>query len=186
MNLKYFLLTFCAVFLITTVKAQEPAASAEVILKEAYQQAAKEKKNVFIIFHASWCGWCHKMDEAMNDESCKSLFNDQYVIRHLVVNESPQNKKLENPGAQEVLAKFHGDKQGIPFWLILDENGKLLADSQIRPQGAGLDVVGENIGCPSKKEEIAAFTKILKNTSRLTEQQLGVINKRFEAINTGH
>lgn len=187
MKLKYFLLAVCALFMMNTVKAQAPAQSAEQILKEAYQQAAKEKKNVFVIFHASWCGWCHKMDEAMNDASCKDLFNSQYVIRHMVVLETtPENKKLENPGAMELLAKYHGDKQGIPFWLVLDKNGKLLADSQIRPEGAGLDVTGENIGCPAKKEEVAAFTKILKNTSKLNDAQLAIITKRFEAINAGH
>ena len=56
MNLKYFLLTICALFCITAVKAQEAAAPAALVLKEAYQRAAKEKKNVFVIFYASWCG----------------------------------------------------------------------------------------------------------------------------------
>src|SRR5262245_46462193 len=61
------------------------APSAETILKEAYQRAAKEKKNVMIIFHASWCGWCHKMDTAMNDVACKKFFTDNYVVEHLTV-----------------------------------------------------------------------------------------------------
>lgn len=122
----------------------------------------------------------------MNDASCKELFANNYVIRHLVVLENDKNKNLENPGAMELLTKYHGDKQGIPFWLVLDQNGKLLADSQIRPEGASLETVGQNIGCPGQKEEIAAFKKILKNTSKLTEAQLGVIEKRFAAINPGH
>ncbi len=42
-------------------------------LKESMQQAAAENKNVFIIFHASWCGWCHKMDTSMNDQSVKII-----------------------------------------------------------------------------------------------------------------
>lgn len=185
MKSKHLILAICALLFVTAAKAQEAPKSTEVILREAYKQAAKENKKVFVIFHASWCGWCHKMDEAMNDASCKELFANNYVIRHLVVLEH-ENKALENPGAMELLTKYHGDKQGIPFWLVLDKDGKLLADSQIRPAGASLETIGQNIGCPAQKEEIAAFTKILKETSKLTDTQLAVIQKRFEAINPAH
>src|SRR5690606_25443283 len=99
----------------------------------------------FLMFHASWCGWCHRMDDAMNDSTCKNFFTDNYVICHLVVKEMGDKKKLENPGAEELLAKYHGDKAGIPFWLIFDKNGNLLADSQERPEGAGLDEAGKNV-----------------------------------------
>lgn len=44
--------------------------SATEILNEANSRAAKENKNVFVIFHASWCGWYQKMDSAMNDPAC--------------------------------------------------------------------------------------------------------------------
>ena len=53
--------------------------SATEILNEANAQAAKENKNVFVIFHASWCGWCHKMDSAMNDPVCKKFFDDNFI-----------------------------------------------------------------------------------------------------------
>jgi hypothetical protein len=119
------------------------------------------------------------MDKSMNDTSCEKLFKDNYVIAHLVVKESEDKKSLENPGAEAMLAKYHGDKSGIPFWLIFDKNGKLLADSQIRPEGAGLDVAGENVGCPSQPQEIAHFIKVLKATSSLNEQELAVIQTRF-------
>ena len=46
----------------SATKAQEPVQSAKEILSEAYSLAAKENKKVFIMFHASWCGWCHRMD----------------------------------------------------------------------------------------------------------------------------
>ena len=186
MKLKYLFLAVFLLFAIDIVNAQEPAKSAEFILSDAYKQAAKEKKKVFVIFHASWCGWCHKMDDAMNDVSCKQLFAENYVICHLVVLESDKNKNLENPGAMDLLKKYHGDKQGIPFWLVLNKEGKLLADSQIRPAGASLDTMGENIGCPAKKEEVDAFLKVLKSTSSLSDTQLATIGKRFEHINPAH
>ncbi|AOM76215.1 thioredoxin family protein [Pedobacter steynii] len=182
MKTKKILFTVCALFLFATSYAQQPAKSADLILKEAYKQAAKEKKKVFVIFHASWCGWCHKLDTAMNDVSCKKLFDDNYVTTHLTVMENDKNKHLENPGAIELMKTYRGDKSGIPFFLIMDEKGKLLADSQIRPEGASLDSPGENMGCPASKEEIIAFQKVLKKTSKLTETELGTITRRFSAI----
>ncbi|HQV55912.1 MAG TPA: thioredoxin family protein, partial [Chitinophagaceae bacterium] len=90
--MKQILISLSLLFAAVVVKAQEPVQTTKQILNEAYALAAKENKKVFIMFHASWCGWCHKMDKSMNDESCKKYFDDNFVIRHLVVNESPDKK----------------------------------------------------------------------------------------------
>jgi thioredoxin-related protein len=157
--------------------AQTPA-SADEVLKEAYQQAAKENKNVFVIFHASWCGWCHKMDTSMKDPVCKAFFNDNYVICHLVVDESKDKLALENPGAKELKIKYNGDRQGIPFWLIFDKEGNLLSDSKMRGKMDGPEK-GANTGCPASEKEVTAFIEILQKTSTLNTDQLEIIRKRF-------
>ena len=167
-----------ALLFATNANAQPAPASADEILKEAYDLAAKENKNVIIIFHASWCGWCHRMDTSMNDKSCKKFFDDYYVVRHLVVDESKDKQNLENPGANELRTKYHGDGIGIPFWLLFDKNGKLLSDSKIRTKGAGPET-GDNIGCPASEKEVAYFVNILKQTSGLSADQLEIIRKRF-------
>ena len=166
-NIKPLLLCF-AIFFIQQSFAQEKASS---ILDKAYQQAQKENKNVFVMFHASWCGWCKTMDKKMNDASCKEFFDKNYVITHLVVLESKDNKGLENPGAFDLLKKYKGEKSGIPFFLIFDKNGKFLEDS--------FDSNGQNIGCPATEEEIAEFMKILKKTSGLTDEDRENITKSF-------
>jgi thioredoxin-related protein len=160
--------------------AQQGPLSVDDILKEAFQQATKEKKNVLVMFHASWCGWCHKMDSSLNDKSCKKFFDDNFVIRHLTVDEYADKKTLENPGVYEFRAKFAGaDQAGLPFWIVFDKNGNLIADSQIRPEGVGLDQKGESVGCPAAEKEVAYFISILKKTTKLNDQQLSVIEKRF-------
>ena len=177
MKLSSIAVSFILLFSITA-KAQPSPPSADEILKGAYLAATKENKNVLIIFHASWCGWCHKMDKSMNDEVCKKFFENNFVIRHLVVDESEDKKNLENPGADELRKKYHGDGQGIPFWLVFDKNGKLLADSKMRDEG-GSPETGENVGCPSSKNEVEYFISVLKKTTRLNSAQLETISERF-------
>jgi len=173
------IITIISVLIFSTVHAQRGPLSADEIIQEAMQQAAKEKKNVLIIFHASWCGWCHKMDSSINDKACKKFFDDNYVIRHLVVDESKDKKNLENPGADELRTKYNGDNEGIPFWLIFDKDGKLLADSQLRPEGASLEAKGENVGCPAAEKEVAHFINVLKKTSHINKPEQVAIEKRF-------
>ena len=165
--------------LVAVVAHAQPAPPAEKVLKDAMQRAAHEHKNVFIIFHASWCGWCHRMDSILNSAACKKLFNDNYVIEHLTVMESKTKLSLENPGAQDVLKKYNGEGQGIPFWLIFDAKGNLLGDCLMRPEGADLTTKGENTGCPATKEEVAHFLKVLKKTAALNAAQLAVVEKSF-------
>lgn len=167
--MKIKLLLLClTVLLMPKVEAQEDA---NRILKDAYQQAKAEDKNVLLIFHASWCGWCKKMEKNINDEACKLLFNDNYVIVYLTVHESEDNAYLENPGALEVLKQFKGEKSGLPFWVFLDKKGKLLEDS--------FDSDNQNIGCPGSEIEVAQFTEKLKTTSNLDAAALAIISEKF-------
>lgn len=161
---------------IANAQSAKPASD---ILNAAYKTAAKEKKNVFVIFHASWCGWCHKMDTAMNDKSVKAFFDKNYVIEHLVVNEPDAKKHLENPGAKELLLKYNGADQGIPFWLVLDPQGNLIANSRKKKDGATPDDPGSNVGCPATEEEVDYFVQVLKKTSSLKENELKAIADRF-------
>jgi thiol-disulfide isomerase/thioredoxin len=166
-------------FVFFSAWSQQGPASVDQIMKEARQQATKEKKNILIIFHASWCGWCRKMDSSVNDESCRKFFDDSYVIRHLVAYESKDKKSLENPGAYAFLSKYNADDLGLPSWFIFDQNGNLLADSQMRQRGASNTTQGENIGCPATPKEVAYFIDVLKKTSHLSVAQQAAIEKRF-------
>ncbi|MCD0487537.1 thioredoxin family protein [Pedobacter sp. MC2016-14] len=177
-------LTLTAILLISgSLFAQQAAntpPTAEQVLLEATALAKKEHKSVFIIFHASWCGWCHKMDDSMNDPAVKTYFDKSYVIRHLTVMEAKGKENLENPGASDLLKKYNSDGYGIPVWFIFDKNRKLLADSHIRPAGTGFEVKGSGIiGCPAAKEEVAEFIAALKKSSSLKENELAAIADRF-------
>jgi hypothetical protein len=116
------------------------------------------------------------MDASMNDNSVKQFFDQTYVIRHLTVDESSDKKNLENPGAAELRTKYNGDKQGIPYWFILNANGKLLADSRLHSDGK---VTGNNVGCPARPDEVNYFISVIKRTSDLNYMQLALIQEQF-------
>ena len=119
------------------------------------------------------------MDSSINDKSCRKFFDDSYVIRRMVAYESKDKKNLENPGVYAFLSRYHADELGLPSWFVFDQNGNLLADSQMRPHGANITTPGENIGCPASEKEVASFIEVLKKTSHLNASQQAAIEKRF-------
>ena len=161
------LLAFC----FATGRAQTTP-SADEVLQAAYAKAAGEHKKVFLIFHASWCVWCRKMDSSMNDISCKKFFDDNFVITHLVVMESKGKEDLENQGARDLLKKYKAESSGIPFWIVFDAEGNVLADAKRPPQN-------KNVGCPAKEEEVEYFIEVLKKIANPTGEELNTIRTRF-------
>ncbi|MCA4782641.1 thioredoxin family protein [Empedobacter stercoris] len=133
------------------------AQTATEILTKAQNQAKVENKNVFLIFHASWCGWCKKMEKNMDDPLVKSYFDANYVKTFMTVQERAEKKNLETPGGDAVNEKLGGKDQGLPFWVILDSEGKVLEDSRVN---------GENIGGPASEEEVNQLITKLETTSK--------------------
>jgi len=174
-----FLVLILALSATVNLNAQATPDAAGIILEKAVTEAGAKNKKVLLMFHASWCSWCHKMDNALNDISCKKYFDDNFVITHITVLESKGKENLENPGGLAMMEKFNGKNQGLPYWVILDKNSNLLFDSQVRKTQAGGTIKGENVGCPASQPEVDHFVSILKKTTSLNEAQLATIIKRF-------
>src|ERR1700759_516773 len=104
--MKLYLSILVALFTGYTGFAQTTPAPTASVLKEAYTKAASGNKKVILIFHASWCGWCKKMEASINDPSCAKFFDDNYVIAYLDVLESKGKENLENPGSLDLLKKY--------------------------------------------------------------------------------
>jgi hypothetical protein len=132
------------------------------LLASAQKQAGREHKNVLVMFHASWCGWCKRLETVMDRPEYKKLFADNYVVVPLDVSENGPKKALENPGADKMMSDLGGEKSGLPFYAFLDAKGKKLADSNVMPPKEGTP---QNIGYPGSRDEIAAFDALLKQTA---------------------
>lgn len=148
--------------------AQEKA---DVILKKALTEAKAENKNVLLMFHASWCKWCHTMENNMKLPETKPVFEKKFVTAYVDVQEMGEKKKLENPGGEALMNKYKGKDAGLPFWLILSPGGKVLADS--------FNDKKENLGCPSTAEEVDVFLAKLKKSSKMNDNELQAVKKAF-------
>ncbi len=166
--------------LFSGVMAQTTPPSAQSVLDEAMAVAKAENKNVCIMFHASWCGWCHRMDSIMNTPANKPFFEANWVTRHLVVMEFKEDlKKNENPGGKEMMENYNGKNTGIPYWLIFNPKGELLADSRMPAKDkTGMDI-RTNTGCPAAADEVEYFEYVMKHTTKLTAEEISKIGDTF-------
>ena len=104
-------------FLLFVIASSQAIAqkSTEEVLNETFSKAQLEDKNVLVIFHASWCSWCKKMEKQLKDPQISESIEDIFVIAYLTVMESKQNKHLENPGAAEFFRRTRRSSFGNTF-----------------------------------------------------------------------
>ncbi len=165
-------LTLLLALAVSPVSASGPAPAKE-ILAAALTRAASDGRNVFVIFHASWCRWCKKLDGVLDAPEVKRSFECSYVTVHIdVLERGGKVDSLENPGGRALMSEFGGEKSGLPFYVVLDGTGKTLITSNLMPGNS-------NIGYPGAPEEIDAFASILKASAphMSDDQRKAIITK---------
>jgi len=96
------------------------------------------------------------------DKEMSKLMTASFVIVHIDVQENQDKRDLENSGGEDLMKGWHGS--GLPFLVVLDPAGKVLADSNLTGKE------GSNIGYPAKPEEIQHFMRMMKNAPHLNGQ----------------
>ena len=171
-----------AIFAASTPPAPaEKAAPAQELFQKAVE-AAGVKRNVLVLFHASWCGWCRRLEKYTRVPEVTAILDRHYAVLWLTVDERGDRKALDNPGADEVRNAIGGKGDGLPVYAAFDRNGKVLGSSVRR----GLDGKEENIGFPRTPDEIEHFFGVLRSGApRLSAAEEASLRKALVALLNG-
>ncbi|MBI5444398.1 MAG: thioredoxin family protein [Deltaproteobacteria bacterium] len=147
---------------------------AESVLAAAARDGKSGKRSILVIFHASWCGWCRKLEAVLSVPSVEEILERHYETASLTVQERGEKEALENAGAEELLASIAGKDAGLPFTVVLDrKTRRAIATSNLAGPGT-------NIGFPSKTDELDAFIAMLrKGAPRMTAAEAETIRAAF-------
>ena len=136
--------------------------TADKIFSDAQASAAIQKKNVFLIFSASWCGPCHQLDAFLQAPDMQPIIDKYFVVARVhIAEEASKHPERNTPGSDALLHKLTGNdpkNTGVPFIVLVDSTGKPVVNSDRPVPGAA----AENIGYPFLPEEIGWFMEMLK------------------------
>ena len=92
------------------------------------------------------------------------------LAKHFVIRTVDVDRTI---GGQELCDGYGGKGSGIPWFLFLDRDGKVLGTS-----GSG----DQNLGCPYKKEEVTTFGALLRKVApALAPEDWAVLERSLDA-----
>jgi thiol-disulfide isomerase/thioredoxin len=150
---------------------QAPYLDAPKVRDAALVRAKSENKLVFLHFGAPWCGWCHKLEGWMEREHVAPLLAKQFIDLKI-----DTDRMLGGGDMLKALRKTAGltEEGGIPWFVFLDAEGKVLATSE-GPKG--------NVGFPYQDDEIAHFVSMLETTcKKLGADDIAKIREELAAV----
>jgi uncharacterized protein YyaL (SSP411 family) len=166
-----FLLTCACAFLPFAAQADEPkpkAPPAVDLLNAGLSAAKKDGKAVFLAFGSPTCGWCKYLDKFHARPAVARTLGKHLVFVKVDV--------VENEGGQKLYDKYAPEPGGVPVWVILSSDGKVLGSSFAETKGKK-----ENVGFPYEPKELAHYEKALRAAlPKLSDTEAAEIMKELK------
>ena len=137
----------------TAGRAADPGpngASADGLVAAGLATAKKDKKVLFLAFGSPTCGWCKYLDKFHARPAASAILDKQLVFVKVDV--------VETPGGQKLYDRYAPEPGGVPVWVFLAADGRVLADSFA---GGGAKKK-RNVGFPSAPGEVAHYEQALR------------------------
>jgi thiol:disulfide interchange protein len=133
-------------------------ADAVVQIEAALAIARRENTRVLVQWGGNWCGWCHRLEIWLARPRVAMIWSQAFVDLKIDQDRDVDGMTLEQ--------QYTGGKpSGIPFFVIVEPDGRVVADSFIMPDGG-------NVGCPWSEEELTLFGQFLeKNVPAIGEAE---------------
>jgi thiol-disulfide isomerase/thioredoxin len=134
------------------------------LLSAAQAEAKADGKAVFLAFGSPTCGWCKHLDKFHARPAVEKVLG-----RHLVF---VKVDVVDNPGGEDLYKKYATHGGGVPVWVVLSADGKVLADSY---EGGT-----KNVGFPYEPGEVAHYEKVMRAAvPKLTDGEVAVLMKEL-------
>jgi uncharacterized protein YyaL (SSP411 family) len=154
-----------------SARADEPKPKgppAEDVLAAGLATAKKDGKAVFLAFGSPTCTWCKSLDKFHARPTVAQALGKHLVFVKVDV--------VENEGGQKLYDKYAPEPGGVPVWVILSADGKVLGDSFAEVKGQK-----ENVGFPYEPNEVAHYEKTLRAAlPKLTDAEVTEILKELK------
>ncbi len=165
------LLVSALALLPVAARADEPKPKlppAADVLAEGLSAAKKDGKAVFLAFGSPTCGWCKYLDKYNARPAVVQTLGKYMVFVKVDV--------IENEGGQKLYEKYSPEPGGVPVWVILSADGKVLGDSY-----ADKDGKKDNVGFPYEPKEVAHYEKVLRAAlPKLTDAEVAAVMKELK------
>jgi thiol-disulfide isomerase/thioredoxin len=136
------------------------AETAEELLASSLKKAKEDSKVVFLSFGTPGCVWCKHLEKFHSREAVKKILEKHLVFVKVDL--------AETTGGAELYAKYSPDDAGVPVWVILSSDGKVLADS--------FDENKMNVGFPYEENEVKHYKKMMTEAiPKLTDKEIDTL-----------
>ena len=135
------------------------------MLADGLAQARKDSKVVFLAYGSPTCGWCKYLDQYHARPAVAKV-----LAKHLVL---VKVDVVENPGGAELYKQHTPSPGGVPVWVILSPDGKVLANS--------FEDGKKNVGFPYEPNEITHYEKAMRSAlPKLTNDEMAELIKELK------